>query len=158
MLLKATDERDRSSQDLFHIGGMDSSLGGKALITSMLRFFSILGSMEWPSSQVGVAFIYWDSEEFIMIYRTDGLRKMTGVVFIAALLLCSVFAVVSVSLAGAAVSSPSSIAPGAGTTPTAPRNLVIDRGPGFNWLWWDPYLLGHLCHARDPLLLQGEGQ
>ena len=23
------------------------------------------------------------------------------------------------------------------TVPSAPRNLVADQGPGFNWLWWD---------------------
>lgn len=25
----------------------------------------------------------------------------------------------------------------AGTVPSAPLNLVVDQGPGFNWLWWD---------------------
>jgi len=66
-------------------------------------------------------------------------RKLAlGVVLVAALFLTSLAAIPLSAGAQTAPTTPSgNEGPGAGTVPAAPRNFVVDQGPGFNWLWWE---------------------
>lgn len=66
------------------------------------------------------------------------LRLALSVVLVAAFLMTSALVLaigVQASPSGTTLTSNEGL--GAGTVPDAPRNLIVDQGPGFNWLWWD---------------------
>jgi hypothetical protein len=72
-----------------------------------------------------------------MIDYRRKLKLALSVAIIAAFLVTSLLAVAVDVTATESQAPLSGDGLGAGTVPTAPRNLVVDQGPGFNWVWWE---------------------
>jgi fibronectin type 3 domain-containing protein len=72
-----------------------------------------------------------------MIDYKRKLKIAISVVMVAAFLVTSLLAVAVDVTASGSEAPLSGDGLGAVAVPSAPRNLDVDQGPGFNWLWWE---------------------